>query len=146
MIGSDIANNSSSSCCFFCVYSNIFPHDLVVDTVSTRFPVQLLFSLPFSCWWDRSPHIGELFPFLGKFCAFVQNFVLHCFLGLICENRFVFLLKQGKLKDNAKDLVGNSPLDLLTLSNCRLNKITIYIYNLVKVRGITEKQKRNVVP
>lgn len=61
VIGSFTDNDfTPRSCCVFCMYEDLSPWPCC--RLSTRFPVQLLFYPPSFCWWDRSPHYGELCP------------------------------------------------------------------------------------
>lgn len=92
-------------------------------SLSSRFPVQVLFPPPFHCWWDllilgRSFHISSLDLF--RTCFHVSVFLFYfCFVLFFCENELIFHSELGKLKENAQDLVGNS-----YFSGCPLNTPT----------------------
>lgn len=49
------------------------------------------------------PILGSSFHLSWEVLFICPELVSHCCLGLMCENGFVFLLKPGKLKENAKD-------------------------------------------
>lgn len=77
------------------------------------------------------PILGSSFHLSWKVLCVCSELVLvsHCCLGLICENGFVYLLKLGKLKENAgTSLISAWPHSLNSCLNKKLHIVSQSIF------------------